>query len=225
MSELDPTLQASRVTGPDDADDHLREFGLTVEMLHRSIEVGDSRRGQVSHDVYPLTFRGVVMWAETLGELRRQLLKISDGYEIGRTSGYETVYCKKRNFAIAVVAGDSMVGQNGARPPRLTRKKGIKTTERVRRNAAYVFSQGELFSIPTAKKSPDDESCLTWFLLVRPTATEVRLELSWPLFLTEGVVGGWQRRILVPPVPISGATEPINADDYIDDGNDELVTR
>jgi len=217
----------ARITAPDDAAEHLKEFGLNVEMLHRSIEVGDNKRGQVSQEVYPLTYRGFVMWAETLAELRRQLLKLSDGYDIGRTSNYETIFCKKRNVALAVVAGDSMVGIKGTRDPRLTRKKGIKTTERVNRNARFIFQQGELFPLPRTVKIPDDEACLTWFLMVRPTTKEVRLELSWPLLIDQdGFVGGWQKRILVPPVPISGAVAPVNpGDDYVDDGNDNIVSR
>ncbi len=226
MSQPVEPLRA-RITAPDDAAEHLKEFGLNVEMLHRSIEVGDNKRGQVSQEVYPLTYRGFVMWAETLAELRRQLLKLSDGYDIGRTSNYETIFCKKRNVALAVVAGDSMVGIKGTRDPRLTRKKGIKTTERVNRNARFIFQQGELFPLPRTVKIPDDEACLTWFLMVRPTTKEVRLELSWPLLIDQdGFVGGWQKRILVPPVPISGAVAPVNpGDDYVDDGNDNIVSR
>ena len=204
----------------------MKDFGLTVEMLHRSIEAGDNKRNQVSQEYYPLTYRGVVMWAETLAELRRQLLKISDGYEIGRTANYETIYCVKRNVALAVVAGDSMVGTKGSRDPRLTRKRGIKTTERVTRNARYIYQQGELFPLPKNKEIPEDETCLTWFLMVRPTSKEVRLELSWPLSIDDdGLVGGWQKRILLPPVAISGATAPVNPDDYLDDGNDNIVSR
>jgi hypothetical protein len=228
MSQPTTSTEAARIVAPEDAATYLKEFGLTVEMLHRSIEVGDNKRGQVNQDVYPLTYRGFVMWAETLAELRRQLLKISDGYEIGRTRNYETIYCVKRNVAIAVVAGDSMVGIRGIREPRLTRKKGTKTTERVRRNAQHIFTQGELFHLPAKKKIPDDEACLTWFLMVRPTSKEVRLEFSWPLSIDgDGYVGVWQRRILLPPVAISGAIAPVNPDDdeLIDDGNDSIVSR
>ena len=225
MSES-ATPRPSRVTDADRAPVRLRNLGLTTEMLQRSIEVGDSKRRLVSQPIYPATYRGVVMWAETLAELRRQLLKIRDGWEIGATENYATVYSVERNIAIAVVAGDAAVGRR-VREPRLTRKKGKKTTQRVERNARLLYVQEELFS-KAELQLPPDETCTTWFLLVHPTMKEVRIELSCPLSIdSDGYVSGWQERILLPPAEISGAVAPVSPDDDDDDddGDDELVGR
>jgi hypothetical protein len=221
----------SRVVKATEAPSRLRELGLTIQMLQRSIEVGDNKRRLVSLPVYPATYPGVTMWAETLAELRRQLLKIRDGWEIGTTSNYATVYSTRRTLAIAVVAGDSAVGRDNIRDPRLTRKKGIKTTQRIERNARQFYIQGELFTIAEVVRTlPPDEACKTWFLMIHPTQSEVRIELSCPLSIDEeGIVSGWQERILLPSVPIAGAIAPISPDDDDDDdggiGDGSMVSR
>ena len=225
---LSEAPRPSRIVSIDEAPARLRFLGLTVEMLQRSIEVGDSKRLLVSQPVYPSTYPGVTMWAETLAELRRQCLKLQDGWDIGATENYATVYSTGRSVAIAVVAGDAAVGKDTFRDPRLTRKKGKKTTERVHRNARQIYIQGELF--PAAEPDlPPDEACRTWFLIIHPTKKEVRIELSCPLSMSDdGIVSGWQERILLPAVPISGAIAPIAPDDDDKDdnnGDDNLVGR
>jgi hypothetical protein len=214
----EPQPQGRKILFHEEAEDRMGDFGLTVEMITRSIEVGDTARRKVMQPVYPATYAGVTMWAETLAELRRQLLKRQDGYDIGRTGNYETVYCAERSVAFAVHGGDSFTGTNGRRDPRLTRPKGTKTTERVARNARET--QLVLIELPTGDLPPD-EACETWFLLVRPMRSEIRLELSCPKSIDgDGIVSGWHERILLPPVPISGAVDPIEPDDGGDDGSD-----
>lgn len=223
---LSEAPRPSRIVSVDEAPARLRLLGLTVEMLQRSIEVGDSKRRLVSQPVYPSTYPGVAMWAETLAAFRRQCLKLQDDWGIGATDNYATVYSTKRSIAIAVVAGDAAVGKETLRDPRLTRKKGKKTTQRVQRNAQQIYIQGELF--PASEPDlPPDEACRTWFLIIHPTKKEVRVELSCPLSMSEdGIVSGWQERILLPSVPISGAVAPIAPDDDDDDnGDDNLVGR
>ena len=196
-------------------------------MLQRAIEVGDTKRQQLSQRVYPSTYRGVAMWGETLAELRRQCLRRRDDWDIGSSSHFATVYCPKRNIAIAVAGGDAAVGADSQRAPRLTRKRGDKTTQRVQHNAHELYVQGVLFDAPEiTKKLPPDEACQTWYLLVHPTSKEVRLELSCPTSIDgDGIVSGWHERILLPPVPISGAIAPISPDDDDDSGDAPLVGR
>jgi hypothetical protein len=206
----------------------LKDFGMTPEIIYRSIEVGDSARQRVTQERYPRTYPGVTMWAETLSEWRSQMLKRRIGYEIGRTNGYETLYSPDRAVAFTVVAGDSCTGIIGNRDPRLKRPKGIVTTKRVARNRRKSIRMGvQLALIPAPeKKLAPDEVCDTWFLIVRPTSSEVRLELSKPVIIdSEKIVSGYDERILFAPVPISGAVEPIDPDDLGDDGGDDLVGR
>lgn len=201
----------------------LSDFGMTVEKITNSIEAGDTARRRVAIPVYPATYAGVTMWAETLAELRKQLLEARQGYAIGRTGNYETVYSTERRVAFAVNTGDANTGIDGRHEPRLTRPKGAKTAERVRRNARNV--QLTLIDMPQPEL-PADEACETWFLLLRPTADEIRLELSCPRRIgLDGIVDGWHERILLPPVPIAGAVEPIEPDDGGDDGTGDVLVQ
>jgi hypothetical protein len=227
-----PSPQYRRIVPPEEADQRLADFGMTVAIIRQSIEDGDSARRQVMQPVYPSTFPGVTMWADTLASWRKQMLKRQDGYEIGKTRGYETIYSMKRGVAFAVVAGDCYTGIDGARDPRPTREKGVTTTERVGRNreASAVDGtpgvQGVLIELPK-KELPPDEACETWFLLIHPTEDEVRIELSRPVLMQGGLVVGYSERILLSPVPISGAVAPIAPGDGEDGGSggEQLVRR
>ncbi|SRR5258708_2428892 len=209
------------ISEPTEVEKRLKDFGMTVEMITRSIEAGDIARRRVMFPVYPATYAGVTMWAETLAELRKQLLKAREGYAIGRTGNYETVYSTARGVAFAVNAGDANTGIEGKREPRLTRPKGVKTAERIKRNARMV--QLALIELPEPAL-PADEACETWFLLLRPTESEIRLELSCPRRIgPDGIVDGWHERILLPAVPIAGAVEPTEPDDGGDDGTGDVL--
>ena len=124
MIQPQPAPPQRRVILPEDGEERLRVFGMTLEMIDRSISVGDSARRRVMLPIYPATFPGTTMWAETLAEWRRQLRKRSKEYDIGRSRGYETVYSAERQVAFTVVAGDSFTGIDGARPAADTAEGG-----------------------------------------------------------------------------------------------------
>jgi hypothetical protein len=227
------SVQPERPTGgrkivpPEDAPARLAELGLSVEALHESIRRGDSARRRVSGGRYPRTYQGVAMWAETLAELRRQLIKLRQGWKIGLSGNYETVYSAERNIGIAVVAANKYTGIDGTKDPKLTRKRGPKTKQRLDRNR--ILGQMEL-GLEFSKDHvtlPPDEACTTWFLLVHPTEEKVMLELSEAESIgDDGLVSDWTERILVGPVEASGAVAPISVDDTDDDDDeDKLVTR
>ncbi|WP_149038085.1 hypothetical protein [Kitasatospora sp. MBT63] len=216
----------SKIVPPEQADARLATMGLSVDKIHRAVIAGDDARGRVSSPYYPRNFAGITMWAETLAGLRRQLLKLRRGWRIGSTGNYETAYSSERQLAFAVVSGDSYTGIDGARDPKLTRRRGPKTKERVRRNA--VFGQLALdLELPRALDGlPADEACSTWFLVLHPEDDMVRVELSLPVQVgDDGLVGDWIERILIPPVPVTGAVAPIERNEDDDDGEDPMVTR
>jgi hypothetical protein len=200
-------------------------MGISVAGLSASIITGDTARRRVSGRHYPRNYPGIAMWAETLAELRRQLIKIRIGWKIGYTGNYETVYSEDFGIAIAVVGGDKYTGRLGSRHPKLTRRRGPMTTRRVNRNR--ILGQMELgLDIPTIEGIAPDEACRTWFLVIHPGEESVWVELSLPQFIgDDGLVEEWVERILVPAIPVSGAVAPISdIDDEDEDGND-LVTR
>lgn len=215
-----------RVVGAEGAPERLAELGLTKDGIHASITVGDSARQRVTGRHYPRNYAGFAMWAETLAELRRQLIKVRQGWRIGYSGNYETVFSQERNFAIAVVGGDKFTGIQGTRDPRLTRKRGKRTTERLDRNR--VLGQLELgLELPdNSDELAPDEACETWFLVVHPLEDEVRIELSLPKKVgDDGLVGEWTERILIDPIAVSGAVAPIESFDDGDDDGGDLVTR
>lgn len=167
MSEQSPIPWSPRrrIITADAAAARLKDFGMTPEIIARSIEVGDSARQRVTPSVYPSTYPGMAMWAETLAAWRQEMLKRRIGYDIGRTSGYETVYSVDRGVAFTVVAGDSNTGIQGARDPKLKRAKGVITSQRVARNRRKSPMMGEqlaLIPAPAEHVAPD-EACDTWF--------------------------------------------------------------
>jgi hypothetical protein len=109
----------------------------------------------------------------------------------------------------------------------LKREKGVTTVERVTRNreaSVGTYVQDALIPLPPTDLPPD-EACETWFLIVHPTRKEIRLELSRPILMDGGIVNGYDARILLPPMPISGAIAPLTPDNGEDDsdGGDDLV--
>lgn len=226
-----PPDRSTRITPPTEADARLREWGLSAEHFRRSVTYGDDARKRVDQPWYPRTYAGVVMWAETLAGLRRQLKKLQQGWSIGRTGNYETVYSEERRLAFAVVAGDKYTGTRGKRHPKLTRKRGPKTRERVERNAEFVQPtlwgeiEGTRSTQPQTSDLTPDEDCSTWFLVVHADDDEIRLEVSLARDLGDGLVGEWVERILIPPIPSSGAVAPIESDEDDDDDGESMVFR
>jgi hypothetical protein len=200
-------------------------MGLSVAKIHNSVTTGDDARGRVSLRYYPRNFPGITMWAETLAALRRELLKARQGWRIGQTGNYETVYSEDRRLAFAVVAGDRFTGIDGDRPPRLTRKRGPKTKERVDRNAKYQQLAFEIDLPVLASELPPDEACTTWFLVIHADDDHIRMEVSLPVDAKDGIVGEWVERILIDAVPTSGAVAPIEPGEDDDDDGEPMVTR
>ena len=47
-----------RIINPEDADERLSDFGMTVEVIRQSIEAGDTARQRVMPDIIRRHFRG-----------------------------------------------------------------------------------------------------------------------------------------------------------------------
>lgn len=228
QSPVEPTCT---VVAPDAAPARLAEMGLRVEYLTNSVAVGNTRREEKALPQYPRNYASIVAWAETLGELRRQLIRLQEGWASSDYGNYATVYLATRSISVAVVGGNKVTGTDVGYHPRLARKRGPMTTARVRRNAneaQYELDLGEAIekAIEARSRRAPDSNCLTWFLVVYADAEEVRIELSLPGGRgKDGVVSRWIERILLPPLPISGAVLPIDPYQDDDDNDDPLVTR
>jgi hypothetical protein len=189
----------------------LGEFGLRVDYLNAAVRHGLDMANRVT-PVHPKAYGGWVMWAETVGGMRTNLLELNAGWLIGNTSNYETAYNAARGIAIAVVGGDSNTGEPAFRHPRTAKKRGPVTAKRIRRNAIGQMT----LDLPGFEVPPeDDELCETWFLLVNARKGQVFCELSMPLSIgNDERIGAWRERIILPSILAVGAEiTPIEPDE------------
>jgi hypothetical protein len=199
----EPAFEECRIRDGEDAAKALAAMGLRVSYFDRAVSHGIDRASRVL-PVHPLTYKGQVMWAETLGELRTVLIEVSEHFKIGRTHNYETVYHAELTYGVAVVGGDAFTGERAFKPPKTARKRGPITAERINRNVKNI--QGQLkFDFAGMEEPAEDEQLETWFLLMNAREDAVYRELSCPLTLgPDGKIGRWRERILMPPVPLQG---------------------
>jgi hypothetical protein len=153
------------------------------------------------------------MWAETVAELRTQLLTLNDGWDMGYSNNYETSFHAVRSIAIAVVGGDSNSGEQTFSFPKAARKRGPVTARRVQRNALGQLA----FDLPEFKEHPpeDDELGETWFYLLNARNNAMYRELSLATSLgPDSKFGIWRERILMPQLPLTGVVvTPVEPDD------------
>ena len=211
MSEQ-PQLALNVVHSGAAATARLADFGLLPEHFVNAQQHGHTRRLECTA-THPKTFPGQVMWAETVAALRQQLLETGDGWEIGRTRNYETVFRTDRRIAIAVVGGDAATGVDGPEQPKAARRRGPVTWERIAYN-----NQLELpITLPTPRvavdAAGDDEGCNTWFFLLNARGDQLYSELSMAdgLGIDRRSVT-WLERILLPGIPVVGAVTPVESD-------------
>lgn len=192
----------------------LQQLGLTLELLSAAASRGDDGRQECTI-FHPVQSKGHRMWSDTTAALREACLGLGAGWRIDRTNNFETVAQPERAIAIAVVGGDEYTGWRGDKDPKVRRKRGPITTQRVRDN---YLGMEPLFPIKTSLANDDlPDSWQTWFFLIRATDEALWLELSHPIGLdNSGYVSAWSERIVLPKLPVSGGVTPIS-----DDGEDE----
>jgi hypothetical protein len=180
----------------------LAAMGLRVAYFDAAVRKGHDRSSQVSR-VHPRTYKGQVMWAETVAELRTQLLAQNQGWDIGHTDNYETSFHIERGIAIAVVGGDINCGERTFSAPKAARKRGPVTAKRIRKN---LLGQ-QVFDLPEFKDPPhNDELCDTWFLMLNARDSRMYVELSLATSLgPDSKFGLWKERIIMPYISLRGA--------------------
>ena len=128
-----PASSGCKVHESEAASRRLAEMGLRETFFSRAALRGHERRERCQ-PVHPKSYAGQVMWAETVGELRTQVMDQAQGWKMGRTGNYATAFNGSTRLAVAVVGGDTCTGEHGFEPPMTARRRGPVTENRVHRN-------------------------------------------------------------------------------------------
>lgn len=198
-----------------DVDTRLEELGLSIDVLHAALECGQAFRDECTLNDPP-AFPGMIAWARTIRSLRENLIPL--GWVRSNEQKIPVVINPSGKVAIAVATGNTDTG-NAGNPSKTKYPKGPATIAAVEKNAIQLtFDYYE----ENARKQPQRKSdCMTWVLLISKCGDELRSELSLPSEIDDdGRVAAWSERILLPPIPIDNAPQPII---FGEEGADDIV--
>lgn len=151
---------------------------------------------------HPRLIPGIMAWGETVRALREYTVPL--GWSRSDENNYSVVIDPAGRLAIAVATGDDGTGRIDANPSTKA-PKGPSTTNAIIVNQLQLslFAEPEPDPAPVIEDSAEDR--VTWILLVRRTAGEVRCELSLPYSMgTGGHIDEWRERILLGSVQLDG---------------------
>jgi hypothetical protein len=192
----DVRMKAAVWSEPDDVDAALARLGLAVAPLVVAVNRGHlAAISRTSNDAPNAA--GFYQWNETLRTMREELSAF--GFTRSDTGSYSTALRSDKRMAIAVSSGDEGTGIADANPS--TRQgKGPRTIAVVSSNAIqFELFPGEIMTRPPA----EDMDRLTWILLFRAAASELRAELSLPVTMNDGgQISAWRERIILPSQPL-----------------------
>jgi hypothetical protein len=198
-----------------DVNSRLEELGLSIEVLHEAIKIGETHRNACTKND-PLSFPGYTAWARTVRSLRELLAP--QGWVRSNEQKLSLVLNPSGTIAIAVTAGNTDTG-NAAITSKTKYPKGPATVAVIKQNIGQLTFG---FYEEAAKTLPLRISdCLTWVLLISRSFSEIRCELSLPRQMGEDSrVVNWDERIILPSVPINTESGPIV---YEEEGADDIV--
>lgn len=205
--QLKPAHVECKIYEGAEATQRLHEMGLREKYFHDAATRGNDRRSRCL-PVHPRAYAGQVMWAETVGEIRTQLLDLGQDWEIGRLNNYDTVYSSSRQISIAVVGGDVNTGERAFEHPMTARRRGPVTASRIKTNIKGQLSLIE--GLPSTDEKITEEQCLTWFFMLNARNNHLYGELSLPVSMGgKKRVSAWAERIILPPLALVGAVTPV----------------
>ena len=181
---------------PDDVEAALARLGLVTAPLMIAVNRGHLAAISRTLNDAP-NAAGFYQWNETLRTMREELAPL--GFTRSDTGSYSTALRSDKRMAIAVSSGDEGTGSAAANPS-TKQGKGPRTMDAVSSNAIQLeLFPGEIMMTPPA----DDIDRLTWILLYRADASELRAELSLPVTMNGGgQISAWRERIILPSQPL-----------------------
>ena len=206
-----------------DADAALAGMGLSESLLTGACAGGIRTALGLYSPLKPPTAFGSTLWFEIVGGLRAALSV--EGWTQMDVLNASRAVSPDGTLSIGAVGGDEATGRPG-RGPRNARGRGRAFIEEVLADETPSTSrltahQLVLDLLPDLLDRPSGGP-RAWLLLYHWDAARarVRLELSLPVAVDDGVVTVWETRILLPPVrltapELSGLGEPL-PDDVVD---------
>ncbi|WP_409478691.1 hypothetical protein [Pseudobdellovibrio sp. HCB154] len=204
------------ITKPIEVNSRLHELGVSEEILRSAVEAGERARLGCTAN-HPRMTPGFVGWSDTVKLLRDRL--IPEKWTKHDTGGLPTVVHPKGMISIAVTTGDEGTGIE-TRELRSKYSKGSATAALVEVNHTQLGFDEEILG-PRLFKKPSG-TILTWYLVIRRLADEIRFELSLPSGLSEnGQVAEWKERILFAPITLDD--DAVKIDNTIEEVDDIVV--
>jgi hypothetical protein len=198
-----------------DVTTRLEELGLSTQVLHEAIKIGQAHRDACTENDPP-SFPGLTAWARTIRSLRELLAP--QGWVRSDEHKIPLVLSSSGTVAVAVSTGNADTG-NVDMTSKTKYPKGPATVSAVKKNAvqlSFYYAEENIKPLPQRTSN-----CLTWVLLVSRGSDEIRCELSLPNEIGEdGRVVNWDERIILPPVPIDNENEIIFSEE---EGADDIV--
>lgn len=168
---------------PWDVRSRLREFGLTVELLHDALKAGFLARAScTAYD--PVTTPGTDAWSRTNRRLRELL--VPEGWRKDNPSNIPLTISDDFGVSMTATTGDDGTGIAGMTPHTKSRKKGnamAAALERNRQSGADLFPE----TLPEALRlAALTFEYPTWMLLFRMNDDEIWCEFSLPIVMEDG---------------------------------------
>ncbi|MGZ9021358.1 MAG: hypothetical protein ACXW3S_15675 [Rhodoplanes sp.] len=190
---------------PDDVHARLAALGLSEEALLHA-----ARRWHVAWSGFtpnhPPFGIGIAAWMEAVAALRETTMP--EGWTRSDDRNYALVIHPDGSMAINVATGDLGTGRPDANPSNKA-PKGVSTADAISVNQIQLELPLPVPELPPVRAG---DGPLTWFLLLRRTADEIRCELSLPLEMSpDGRITRWQERIILSAIPLDGETIEIVA--------------
>lgn len=187
----------------------LREFDLTVDLLHGALKAGFLARAScTAYD--PVTTLGTDAWSRTNRRLRELL--VPGGWRQDDPSNIPLTINDRRKMSLTATTGDDRTGLVGPNPHTKSRRKGnamAAALERNRQRGPDLFPE----TLPEALRlAALTFEYATWMLLFRMSDDEIWCELSLPVVLEDGEIVDWAERIILPQ-PGIGADDYSRSDD------------
>ncbi|MDO5063940.1 MAG: hypothetical protein Q4E00_02955 [Actinomyces bowdenii] len=199
-----------------DAAQELRRMGLTAELLTTACVEGlcaaDSQHGPYE----PAISLGFQRWSKIVGALRAALE--AEGWGKHDRFNAPRSVSPDKTVTIAAIGGDAWTGRPEGKPAN-ARARGRVLRGEVEANARCSPVSGiqtvlDLQGVPEADGGVESVGTQTWILLYfwDGGARVLRSELSLPSSCSNGIIDLWERRILLPEVPIDETVVVLRSD-------------